>query len=192
MLVFAPGPSLITLWRGRKSPLTKICVGDAWCDLRPKSKYSVIVPDADLVYHTDHRWWSHHKGLPGFSGVRVGYEGPGPAGIIWVQGAGTTGYDHRLGWVCHGMSSGYVAVHLAAQLGARRIVLIGFDMRPVGGKEHYFGEHPREIRKTMPFDRWVPNFGQLERILTAMDVQVLNATPDSALTCFPFVALDDV
>lgn len=181
-LIFASGPSLPNLWSADRSiPFPSIAVNDAW----------KIAPTADILYATDAHWYLHHKGVPKFEGVKVGYGGPGPAGVIWLQGSGPSGFDERLGWVRHGLNSGYVAVHLAAQLGARRIVMVGFDMRPVNGKAHWFGDHPKRVSRAMPFERWITNFGDLAKIMKGRDVEVVNATPGSALKCFPFVSLDD-
>lgn len=180
-LIFAPGPSLPVLWNGRTSTLPKIAVNDAW----------KLVADADVCYGTDAAWWMHHRGLPDFKGVKIGYEGPGPAGVLWLRGTGATGYDPKLGQVRHGQGSGYAAVHLAAQLGSVRIVLVGFDCRAVEGKEHWFGSHPREIRKPMPFAIWIERFPGLIKELAGRGVQVFNATPDSRLT-IPTILLEDV
>jgi len=39
-------------------------------------------------------------------------------------------------------------VNLAVQLGAARILLLGYDMRAVDGKTHWFGEHPWPTRES--------------------------------------------
>lgn len=184
-LVFASGPSLTKLWSDeRPIPLPSIAVNDAWR----------IVPSADVLYATDAKWWMHHKGVPKFSGVKVGYEGPGPAGVVWLQGSGRTGYDERLGYVRHQWNSGGAAIHLAAQLGAKRIVLVGFDMRPIKGRDHFFGAHPEEIqgRTTSRYDIWIDNLGELAKELRQRKVEVLNATPESALKCWPSVDLEGI
>jgi hypothetical protein len=184
-LVFATGPSLTKLWHPERPLLCPaIAVNDA----------HRIVPGADILYGTDVAWWQHHQAVPGFKGLRVGYRGPGPAGVAWLQGSGTEGFDSRLGYVRHGFNSGHAAVHLAAQLGAVRIVLVGFDMRDPNGKAHFFGNHSRQIerRHLDHYARWIGIFAVLAKELEKRGIQVLNATPGSALKCFPFVRLEDV
>jgi hypothetical protein len=181
-LIFAPGPSLPTLWRAERSiPYPSIAVNDAWR----------IASSADILYATDTHWWMHHKGVPQFTGMKVGYQGPGPAGVVWLRDSGGEGYDPRLGWVRHGQSSGHAAAHLAAQLGAERIVLIGFDGKQVNGRSHYFGEHDQAIRRPMPFQLWIERFAILARELAAHGIELVNATPGSALK-LPTVKLEDV
>ena len=70
---------------------------------------------------------------------------PSCAGVVILEGSGESGFDERLGWLRHGKNSGYAATHLAAQLGARTIVLVGFDFRAVDGRSHFFGDHPLEL-----------------------------------------------
>jgi hypothetical protein len=181
-LVFATGPSLTQLWSPeRPLPFPAIAVNDAWR----------IVPSAQILYATDAAWWMHHKGVPEFAGLKVGYHGPGPAGVVWLEGSGEQGYDPRLGYVRHGHGSGYAAAHLAAQLGATRIVLVGFDCKAANNHEHFFGAHPREIRKAMPFKLWRERLAGLERELQKLHVELVNATPDSALT-LPVIKLEDI
>jgi hypothetical protein len=182
-LVFATGPSLPQLWSPeRPLPWPAIAISDAW----------QVVPQANVLYSTDAHWWMHHRGVPKFEGVRVGYEGPGPAGIIWLKGSGGEGYDPRLGYVRHGQSSGHAAVHLAAQLGAQRVILVGFDGHTVNGKSHFFGEHEKAIRKPMPFELWRERMAGLAKELEKRAVSVMNATPGSTLRCFPIVDLETV
>jgi hypothetical protein len=184
-LIFASGPSLSKLWNPeRPIPRPSIAVNDSW----------KIAPSADVLYATDVRWWMHHRGVPDFRGVKIGYQGPGPAGIIWLTGTGNEGYDERLGFVRHQWNSGAASIHLAAQLGARRIVLIGFDFRIVGGKHHFFGAHPHEIERVSQsrYDSWAEMMRELAKELKRRKVEVVNATPGSALTIWPPVDLEEI
>lgn len=176
-LVFATGESLPRLWGAGQSPLPKIAVNDAW----------QIVPDADVVYACDGSWWRHHwDGVSAHPGIKVGYE-TGIEGVLDLKGTGSEGYDPRLGFVRHNSNSGAQAVHLAAQLGAGRIVLVGFDMQG----PHFFGEHPEDIRRVQNFDLFIRRFKVLGGELARRGVEVVNATPGSALPWFSTVDLAD-
>lgn len=184
-LVFATGPSLPGLWAGRRSDLPKIAVNDSW----------QIVRGADILYASDMKWYVYHKGVPGFrGGLKVCYGATPFDDVVCVQGSrkGARGYDPELGYVCHGSNSGHAAVHLAAQLGANPIVLVGFDMRLVNGKQHYFGKHPVQIRNASNYIAWCHNYRRLGQELAPHGIEILNATPGSALTCFRQVRLEDV
>jgi hypothetical protein len=197
-LVFAPGPSLPSLWRGRSSHHPKIAINDSWKDWRPDG-LGVIVPGADIVYSSDARWFDARKGLPDFPGVKVscvGIKGPPQAqDVIVLKNSpyGCTGYDERLGYVCSGMNSGTAAVHLAAQLGARVIALIGFDFHGT----HYFGRYTRQFQGRRPdldFRTASAAFVLLAKELWRRGIEVINCTPGSALPqkWFPQVPLEAV
>lgn len=89
-----------------------------------------------------------------------------------------------------GGSSGYMALNLAVLAGAKRIVLLGYDCRPVGGKNHFFGDHPD--KSTQPFDHWRKMYRRVRPALDAAGVEVLNATPESGINAFRRIALEDV
>jgi hypothetical protein len=44
---------------------------------------------------------------------------------------------------------------LAFLFGAARIVLVGYDMREVDGRRHFFGSHPRPLRDGGSFEKWL-------------------------------------
>lgn len=183
-LIFASGPSLTQLWSvERPIPCPAIAVSDAWR----------IAPSADVLCASDARWWRHYHVVPEFGGAKVSCDSGLPPGVIQLMVSGQEGYDPRLGWIRHGHNSGAAAVHLAAQLGAVRIVLVGFDMRAVGGKVHWFGDHPRELRNRTEsaYPNWVQAFGVLAKELARHGVEILNATPGSALL-LPTVDLETV
>lgn len=180
-LIFATGPSLPEIWNGHRSELPKIAVNDAWH----------IVPDADVLYACDTKWWEHHwHEVREYPALKVGYETT-IKDVYPLMGTGETGFDGKLGKVRHGYNSGHQATHLAAQLGAKRIILIGFDMHDKNG-EHFFGQHPQKIRVSLSFDLYVDRFRYLASALEKRGIEVLNCTPGSALPWFPIVDLEDV
>lgn len=90
-----------------------------------------------------------------------------------------------------GGNSGYQCINLAYLWGARRIVLLGFDMQRTDGKAHWFGDHPQGLHNNSPYDKWLRNFDRLAADLKAEGVEVINATRKTALRCFPFASIDE-
>lgn len=101
-------------------------------------------------------------------------------------------------------SSGHNAIGLEIALGAKRIVLLGYDMRVVSGREHHHDDYagrPRDldiyVRDFLPAFRQFTNGegrtipGWNEAALS-VGVEIWNATPGSALDEFKMVALDEV
>lgn len=146
---------------------------------------------ADIAYACDRRWWAWHGSLPRFVGQRLTLFANDDGVIDFDQvGFLTKGklepFDPDPAALTTGSNSGYQAVHLAAHLGASRIVLVGFDMHG----DHWFGHHPALVRGSdSPFETFKKKFAGLAHALSGMGVEVVNATPGSALTCFPCVDL---
>ena len=76
-------------------------------------------------------------------------------------------------------------VNLAYLFGAKKIILLGFDMkRDKDKKSHWHGDHPGFLNKSLPVEKWIKNFKQLALDLKSEGVHVINATRDSDLECF--------
>lgn len=187
-IVAATGPSLTPevaeMCRGHDV----IAVNDAWR----------LIPWAVALYACDAKWWAHHKGAPEFRGERWSSHGPGNSndkrrvareyGLRLVAGRNGRGLSDDPAFINLGRNSGFQALGLAVLFGARRIVLVGFDMSVRGGRRHFFGDHPRPLSNFGDYRRFVPAFEEAAKALPP-GVTVINATPGSALKCFPFVPL---
>jgi hypothetical protein len=73
-------------------------------------------------------------------------------------------------------------------LGARRIVLLGYDMKPVNGQDHWFGPQPY-VHAPIPYAAFHECFATIVEPLAALGVEVVNASPGSVLTVFPRMSL---
>jgi hypothetical protein len=129
-----------------------------------------LAPWADCLVSSDRAWWRHHE--PEFRGRRYS--------VVEVPGV------ERLEGVHSGMNSGLVGVMAAVSFGAKRIILLGFDM----GGTHFFGEHPTPLKNTRP-DRFDVFKKQFE-YYRPRGVEIVNCTEGSALTCYPMARLEDV
>lgn len=174
----------------------------------------LIAPWADALYFADVRWWEHHRDKPffrDFPGRKISIEnGAGRfCGDCTVMknlslDGGTMG---RLSkdptGIYTGQNSGYQAINVAVLYGCTRIVLLGYDMRArevpitepgksgVRPMNHWFGEHP------WPSDPgsyrfFLEEFARMAVTAKMAGLEILNATPGSALTLFPMVTLDEV
>lgn len=87
-----------------------------------------------------------------------------------------------------GPDAGANCLNLAALFGARRTVLLGFDM---GG-----GNWDGRVRKPATEDPhgriYIPAITRMAPHLALAGVEVINATPGSRLTCFPMTGLEEV
>ena len=102
----------------------------------------------------------------------------------------------EVAWNCN---TGSASINLAYHLGAKRAVLLGFDMgfdKDNKSNWHYNIKDPEQI-KTNPhvfekFQDWLPYMEKERQAKVGDTFKILNATPNSALEVFPKVKLEDV
>lgn len=150
-----------------------------------------LAPDADYIYAADALWWHRHPEVFDCAGWKVSMENrsrthpntPEKVGIL--RWGGQNGFDDRPGFLRSGGSSGYQALHLAASMGAKRILLFGFDCH--GG--HWHGDHELPLGNPMEhtYRGWIRSFNAMALLLEERGVEVINCTQDSRLECFPRV-----
>lgn len=73
---------------------------------------------------------------------------------------------------------------LAWQFGARRIVLLGYDMQRTGGRAHWFGDHPKNLSNASGLSGWSAKFALLASDLLRSNCKVVNCSRETALNCF--------
>lgn len=156
-----------------------------------------LAPWADCLYACDAQWWRWHQGVPSFAGVKwsLNHSAWGKYRAVYpdvrlLRNTGPAGLEHEPTGLRTGRNSGYQAVNLAYHYGAARIVLLGYDMQPSGGKSHFFGEHPNGQRS--PYDQFRRAFQSLVKPLQKAGIQVINCTRRTALLAFPTAPLEDV
>lgn len=91
-----------------------------------------------------------------------------------------------------GRNSGNSAVSLAIALGAARVPLVAYDCRVVAGREHCHDEYkgPRDL--SLYDNEFKRAFNGWNEAARASGVEIVNCTPGSAITEFPFADLDEV
>lgn len=87
-------------------------------------------------------------------------------------------------------NSGAGAITLAAKGGAKRIILLGYDSQKTGGKAHWHGDHPPTLGNAGHMDKWQKRFA--EQAKDFADIEIINCSRQTALTCFPRANLEDV
>lgn len=95
------------------------------------------------------------------------------------------------GAIRRGLNSGYQALGAAVLWGARRVVLLGYDFQRTGGRAHWHPDHPANMGNLGTLPDWIAEMGVLARDLDGQGVEVLNATRETALRCFPRIDLSE-
>lgn len=147
-----------------------------------------LAPWADVLYACDAKWWRWHDGVPDFAGLKVTLEAPEFPSLKRLAQGAERGFEPEPTRLATGRNGGYQAIHLAVHFGAARILLLGYDLRLVDGRSHWFGGHPVATKPEV-YARMRPCFESLVVPLAERGVEVVNCTPGSALACFPMVPL---
>lgn len=84
-----------------------------------------------------------------------------------------------------GGNGGHAAVNLAYLWGARKVMLIAYDMKlGPDGQRHFHPDHPAPCIQTQLFAHWIHRFQSTAKDLARLGVDVVNCTPGSALPWF--------
>ena len=158
------------------------------------NKAILFYPDADVLYWTDGRFYTWYKNeVDNYKGLKYSLKG----GSQYTQDINILkkGEAHGLSkdpqTLSHGFNSGYAAINLAYHLGAKRIILLGFDMGSDGTLTHFHDGYPsRSTGEAIYRDRFIPSFNELKTDIKELNLTILNASPYSKLNVFPKITLD--
>lgn len=157
------------------------------------NKAFLHLPMAQVLYWSDTRFFEwYSKEIEDFKGIKVTCR-PQPKrnDIINLLNTGKTGLETMSYGLRDGGNSGYAAINLAYHLGAKRIVLLGFDMQ-TNGKETHWHEGYSSTADTETMGRlMIPNFDSLVEPLAKRKVKVYNASPISKLTSFEKITIEE-
>lgn len=153
-----------------------------------------LAPWADCLYGADAAFWKAHPGALSFPGLKFSASADKlksehdvrPVTIAQDGGKRVNCPVRDItGVVGAGGNSGFQAVNLAAQFGAGRIVLIGFDF--TGG--HWHPDHKRPLRNPSAetLALWRNHMDAAAAVYRAWGVEVVNGSAISALKEFPKV-----
>lgn len=150
-----------------------------------------------MLYGCDGAWWRKAQGAAGFKGLKLSADRATCARLAEVHHVAVAeGCDDIItevpGHVGAGGNSGFQALNLAVQFGARTIILVGFDMH-IGAGVHWHGKHPPGLNNPGPATvaRWRAKLDAQAARVAALGVTVLNASPGSALTAYPKMTLEE-
>lgn len=142
-----------------------------------------LCPWADVLLGFDFRWWSHYRNeVREFKGEKFSCSGTKAIGIPSLA---------KQDWFKHYGNSGVAAVSLALATGAKKVVLLGVDCKPIDGKLHWHGDHPKQLGNARSIGNWPKQFGQVAKSAHKLEVDVVNCSPGTALQAFRLGTLTD-
>lgn len=158
----------------------------AHCRIIAVNNNYISVPSADILFAADGKWWRQHLAAVRASGFRgelwtQDHAASAALDLRWIHGKPGAGLSKEPETILHGGHSGHQAVGLAVLLGARRILLAGFDM--TRGK-HWHPDHQKPLSNG-DMSVLVPHYEKMARDLEAAGVECVNCTgPNSAIPYF--------
>lgn len=163
--LIAPGPSASAKQAERVRHLNVGVIGCAY----------QLAPWAGFIAASDRAWWRKYPDAMNLSGRKFS--------MVSLEGVEKLALP-MLGAVCN---SGVLALEVAKQLGATRILLLGYDMHG----SHFFGKYMNGLRNTTPMQR-NNHMRQYEQWANAnKSINVINCTQGSKLECFPKASLGE-
>ncbi len=194
--IVAGGPSLRGFDFSRLND--KICIAI--------NKSIFKLPNAYILWWSDARFYKMHKeqidahaapfkvtGITKFQSIQY------PENIYIYSFSGHGGYDERNEYLKDGNNGGFAALSLSIKLGAKKIILLGYDFKfDTNNRSHWheghFDERGQKIKHTPETlsKKMLPYFSSLVPKVNELGVEIINANPDSLLDLWPRRNLDEV
>lgn len=158
------------------------------------NKSLLSFPNANVLYWTDSRVYSWMKqDIDNFKGPKFTIrDHPSYVGDIKILRKGNKfGLEESKDTLSHGNNSGYAAINLAYHLGAKKIILLGYDMMNDGKKSHHHDGYPVPATGDKIYrDQFMPGFSILADLLKQKRIEVYNVSPHSLLTVWPKISIE--
>lgn len=119
-----------------------------------------LAPDAELLYAVNGEWWDYYydevRALP-CQKWTTNRTAADRYGLTWIAERAGDGLSTDPAYIHHGHGGGYSLVSMAHRMGARRVLLLGYDLRyapdydgqrraPGSTPRHFFGEYPPSMQ----------------------------------------------
>lgn len=192
VVVMGNGPSVETFGLAhRVAPGVRVCVSNGGY---------LFFPKADQLMLSDRHWIAAHPDLSGYLG---------PC-ILVTQPRAVLKYDPRMrylrrrfiasggdmfqdpGTLVEGHTSVSTNISAAVLRGAAKIILVGVDLRTGADGRRRAGEVTADNSNSKArYARMVDHLTQQSVQVLARGVRVFNASPESALACYPYLSLEE-
>jgi len=161
----------------------------------------------DMVFFGDKGWWlANREQLAKFPGLKVSCHPKFNSNEFATERIKylardkqhSRGISSSLSTVSWNSNSGAAAISIAANAGAKRIILLGFDMKlGMNNKQHWHGLYGSAKRKEinarkLPFHRHLRGFPEIAKDAKRRGIEIVNACPDSMIECFRRVSVKEL
>jgi hypothetical protein len=171
-----------------------------------------IAPELHLLYAVNLAWWDHYWqyvcDLP-CEKWSTNAAAANKYGLRWIAEKRAPALSLDPEYIHHGEGSGYSIVSLAYLHGAKRVILLGYDCKyasdydpanrfPGSTPRHFFegGEYPPSMQHWPSAQVRGGTHVELRDLYRSIaeqgKLEVINATPDSAIDAFPHVPIERI
>jgi len=155
----------------------------------------------DMVFFGDDGFFNKQEvGLAKFPGLRVTCH---PKVVVdWIKVLardpkyyGISDNSRTVSW---NHNSGAAAISIAANAGAKRIILLGFDMKLSSANDQHWhdlykkGKIVGKRQNKLPFGKQLVGFPQIAKDAKKRGIEIINANPDSAINDFKKVSIKEL
>jgi hypothetical protein len=150
----------------------------------------------DIIFFGDKGFFlTHQADLAKYPGLKISCHHT-VATYNWVKELGRDSRKKNKGisinpsLVCWNGNSGGAAISVAANAGAKRIILVGFDMKlSDSNRQHWHDHYNRGVivnkrYNTLPFERHLRGFKEIDVDARKRGIEIINACPDSTIVEF--------
>ena len=170
--------------------------GFDWAKLDGKKVIAInrafsYLPNADVLYFSDTRFYEWYRDdIEKFKGLKYTISNKIKSTTVKSLKRGHETGMHTDGYtLSHGNNSGYAAINLAYMLGAKVIILLGYDLNTIKTVNFHDG-YNIEQQNNVYKNEFIPPYLSLPRLFKRLGVLCYNANQDSELNCFPKCSLD--
>jgi hypothetical protein len=155
-----------------------------------------IAPYLNVHYACDFAWWRkhfenmvHYETTHGMWTQEPNMSQHSFPGLHRIKGCGAKGLSRKQDLIHFGNNSGFQLINLAYLFGITKFILCGYNMQVIGGKKHFFGEHPEGLNRGGGYTGFIQNYDTIKP--ADYGIEIINATPQTALRAFPKMSLTD-
>jgi hypothetical protein len=166
----------------------------------------------DMVFFGDNKFFLPHRDrLAVWPGLKVTCH-DGVKDYNWVKflardNQHPRGISPNPNMVAWNANSGSAAISIAANAGAKRIILLGFDMNTINGHQHWhklYQNEPTAVRpagrrgvpvdpnKSLPFHKHLIGFPAIAKDARMRGIEIINASLDSVIKEFPKMTVKEI
>lgn len=189
VFIIGGGPSIL-----KYLPDTSVLLGK---DIICTNNAYLLYPEAMILFFMDKYWFNNHekKIKEVFQGTTVTCDNTQKKFFLenGVEHVFLRGENRGLSSALdklNGCNSGHMSINLAALMGYKKIVLLGFDMNVQVEKSHYHDGHPRETKKDRYTTHFLPGMKSIAPLQEQFVIKIYNINRESAIRDFEFADLE--